>query len=48
MFGIKASELVGGYIFYADKLRRTLHLHIPKGAEASIRDKYLVIYCIPL
>jgi hypothetical protein len=47
IFEIKASELVGGYVFHADELRRTLHLHVPEGAEASIRDEYLVTYRIP-
>ena len=44
---IKATELVGGHVFNADELRRTLLLCVPERAEASIADEYLVTHRIP-
>lgn len=44
---IKASELVGGYMFSADEIQENLCLQVPEKAEASIRDEYLIGYRIP-
>lgn len=47
IFEISASELVGSYIFHADKLWKRLYLQVPSRAEASILKEYLVAWNIP-
>jgi hypothetical protein len=45
---INAFKLVGLYVFQAEELQRSLCLHVPEEAEASIQDEYLIAHCIPL